>query len=268
MLKLQVPYCWHGDFPGKNFHFDILQMSCYRTQSPYAFWIQGTPWMKSYCLLSFSWKDFFPFSSLWGPWHTLNSCLAKWSSPMGLQKEERWVVYLKKYLDRRGSLISGVSVPAGLSVSQGHMQNLFLACPRRLKARANFPGKWGLRVTPSIFLVKGDLRFLARKSQWFPQPFECGTVGSLAGKQNLIFLERPNFPAWMAFFAPILLPSVGGKLQFCLRTIHRYVLLGSSWDQTLRFSVQQSHIRICRFLGKKNQNNPAWMSFFFAFSVL
>lgn len=88
------------------------------------------------------------------------------------------------------------------------MQNPFLACPRRLKARENFPCKWGLHVTPSIFLVKGDLRFLAPKPQWFPQPFEFGTVGSLTGKQHLISLERPNFPAKITFFSPILLLSV------------------------------------------------------------
>ena len=87
------------------------------------------------------------------------------------------------------------------------MQNPFLACPKRLKARADFPCKW-VHVMPSIFLVKGDLRLLAPQSQWFPQPFECGTVGSLTGKQNLIFLERPNIPAWIAFFTPILLLSV------------------------------------------------------------
>lgn len=74
-------------------------------------------------------------------------------------------------------------MPAGLSVSQGHIQAPFLAGPRRMKAGANFPRKWGLHVIPSVCPVKGDLRFLAPKSQWFPQSFGRGTVGSLAGRQ-------------------------------------------------------------------------------------
>jgi len=60
----------------------------------------------------------------------------------------------------------------------------------------------------SIFLVKGDLRFLAPKTQWFPQPFACGTAGSLAGIQSFNPPWKANLSSLDCFLCPILLPSL------------------------------------------------------------
>lgn len=126
-------------------------------------------------------------------------------------------------LDGRRILVFVVSVPAGLS--QGHTQNLFLTCPRKMKAKANFSCK-GSAYDAIYFPGKRNLSFLAPKSQWFPQTFECGTVGRLASKQNLIFLERPNLPTWIAFFAPTLLLSVFNSKEKTKRSYLKNLKLG------------------------------------------
>lgn len=240
---LQVPYCWHRDFPGKKFSFSYPSDELLQNSITICFLDSGNS-LDEVLLLAFFFLEgwlplFFPLSPvvhlelLLGPVKLTNGiargrklgCLSEKLPKKRVGKS--WFLHTRT--TRRGKrgfsffpiklnksfLLTWTggdpwfleSVPAGFSVSQGHMQNPFLACSWRLKAKANFPCKWGLHVMPSIFLVKGDLRFLAPETQWFPQPFECGTVGSLAGKQNLISLERPSFPAWIAFFAPVQLLS-------------------------------------------------------------